>query len=64
MHTQFVRLERIAALFSSLTVPFAQLDAFITRFAQLARDRGAVAQESLKNMNAVSLTACDGWGSV
>lgn len=58
MHTQFVRLERIAALFSSLAAPFAQLDAFVKRFAQLASDRGTVAQESLKTMNAVSLSAC------
>lgn len=64
MHTQFVRLERISTLFSSLASPFVQLNTFIARFMQLASDRSTVAQESLKNMTSVSQSNCELWEMV
>ena len=60
MHVQYTRLERIAALFSSLVSPLAHFDKYVKRYGDLLNDRGLLVLDMNDSMNMVSQSGCGG----
>ena len=58
MHVQYMRLERIAALFSSLVAPLAHFDTYVKRFGDMLNDRGLLVLDMSDSMNSVSQSGC------